>query len=306
MRDGKNYVLPIAMECPVVFGIKEELEAAGIQTDRMYGSLEEFLDALLAAQEKTGKMIFESPEAADWLEQYYLDGRQEGELSEKLAMVRAHSGEDAGRFGAYEMLSEGECLLGGCGIYDYKMLGMNASLLGDRQLALLSIPDSSGSMQGLITNAAAVRADSPNAGDACQAVLMFQAMQVFWPDISVIDQKGSGSLENASTVLLGTPSVRAFLDKGLADGVAEQFAECSVRRCGGVSYVQEYGDRIQEAGISEVPEKAFSICFADMGEGDGYPAARWLNGAAGLYAGQRGCLCAAASQDAEPGDVCIV
>lgn len=79
-QDGKTYVMPLYMECPLVFGLTEELEQAGIQTEEMYGSLEEFLDALLKAQEKTGKQVFENDAAIDWLEQNYMPDERTADI----------------------------------------------------------------------------------------------------------------------------------------------------------------------------------------------------------------------------------
>ncbi len=285
-QDGTNYVLPICMECPIVFGIKEDLEAAGIHTDRKYGSLDEFLDALLAAQDHTGKLIFESPQAADWLEQYYLPQDADQKLSEKLARVRGLCGTDESTFSAYHGLAQRECLLGGCGIYDYKNLGINASVFGEQQLALFAIPDSEGAVSGRITHAAAVNADSENVQEALKALLMFQyAMPC--PDITVINEKASGILETADSTLLSTPGVLAVPDKGLSQETAEDFKKCSVLGCSSMSYVQQYGDRdahTVHAGSADKGSRQMSICYADMGDAQAYPLGRLLNQAAASYA----------------------
>lgn len=294
-RDGRNYVLPIAMECPVVFGMKEELKAAGLQTDQMYGSLEEFVDALLLAQEQTGKKIFESRRAADWLEQYCLPEEGDGRLFKKLEKVRALSGEDESQLGAFYGLSQRECLLGGCGIYDYKKLAVSASLLGEREIAYLGIPDCSGAMHGIITNSAAVSANSRHQEEARKALRMFTdngALQL--PDITVINEKKEnmrGMLETIDILMPLLTSFRALPDKGLADGADEAFLKCTVEACSGASYVQEYGDRVRQTGKEDEKEsekkygakKVVSINYADQGQGEEYPPARWLNAACKEY-----------------------
>ncbi|MDE7311886.1 MAG: extracellular solute-binding protein [Eubacterium sp.] len=286
-KDGEYYVLPIRMECPIVFGVQKDLEAAGIQTDTRYRSLEEFLDALLAAHEKTGKMIFESTQAVDWLEQYYLpqDGAQE--LSEKLAKVRTHSGADESRLGAYEGLSNGKCLLGGCGVYDYKKLAANAYQFGEQKLAMLAVPDSSGSVCGLVTHAAAVNADSAYAKEAVKALLMFQNnfsnADFFSQDLPVIKYKDMSVFEASRSLLPFTQSTLALPIQGISRQAEEDFTMCFTQECTKISYVQEYGERDLSTHASGQEKKPVSICFSNTGDGEAYPAGRWLSSAADAY-----------------------
>ena len=65
--DGKQYAVPMQMNTPVLYGLKSDLQAAGLDTENGYGDLKRFLEALADAQEKTGKQIFENEAALDWM-----------------------------------------------------------------------------------------------------------------------------------------------------------------------------------------------------------------------------------------------
>ncbi len=295
-QDGKNYVLPLYMECPVVFGFTDSLEQAGLRADGAYGSLGEFLDALLTAREKTGKMVFEDDAAIDWLERYYMpdDAARAEELKGKLERLRAFCGDNDGNFDAYKELDAGNCLLGGCGIYDYKALGKNLSLFSEKQpLSLFSIPDSEGNVKGIITHSVAVNARSKNAKAARDSIFVFLSFYKYWaPDMYVMDNDRFGDLlSGIATLRLNPPSVLpAYADGKLPGNAVRDFEKCTLKAVNRAAYAQEFGDRIDDdnhaegtdARRDELPQTLY-IYYADHGEGDKYPLTEWLENVAASY-----------------------
>ncbi len=171
---GKQYVLPIGVQCPVLFGIKKELDEAGIDTKNGYTSLQELLTALLDAQEATGRYIFENTQAADWLEQYYVE-KGDGSIHELLDRVREHCGSDNSTFAAYDALDSKKALLGGCGVVDGRKAGQNLCLLSkDQQPAFLYVPAADGVKRAVVTQAVGVNAQSEHAAEISRALMMYR------------------------------------------------------------------------------------------------------------------------------------
>lgn len=296
-QDGENYVMPLYMECPVVFGLSAELEQAGIQTEEMYSSLGEFLDAMLAAHKRTGKQVFEDDAVIDWLEMYAMPDDQTlaAELTEKLEQIRVFCGKEEGQFGAYRALASGECLLGGCGVYDYKKLAANLSLFEkDQPVALSGIPDSTGNMQGILTHAVAVNAASEHVEEAVAALSMFQLRNVSWaPDIPVVDMNMDGILEYQSAKQQDADSVKALYDKNdtIQGKAARDFLKCMRKSVGSVSYVQGFSDRTADVQQAEKEKKVVSISYGDRGGDPDYPVTKWLNSAASAYEKEHEDIC---------------
>lgn len=282
---NSNKIIP----CPVVFGLSGELKEAGIQTEEMYRSLEEFLDALLAAQKKTGKQVFEDDAVIDWLEAYDMpdDQVQAARLTEKLEQLRGFCGDGEEKLDAYKRLSSGECLLGGCGVYDYKNLAVNLSLFGkDQPVALFCIPDSKGSVQGIITHAAAVNAASEHVEEAVTALSMFQFREVDWaPDIPVLDADIDGILEYQTASTQEADSVKAIYDEndGIQREAARDFLNCTRKTIGSMSYVQRFADRFTDVQNTDGKKKVVSINYGKRAGNMDYPIAGWMESARKIY-----------------------
>lgn len=175
---GRQYAVPVSLQCPVLFGIAEDMEDAGIDVEKRWGSLQELLEALLAAHEKTGKRILEDTQAVDWLEQYYTDA-QDTELKGLLEKVRAACGTDGGPFAAYHALDEGTALLCGCGVTDVHQMGLNLAMLPEGiEPAFLYVPASDGRRRAVVTQAVGVNADSAYVKELDAALSMYKSLMV--------------------------------------------------------------------------------------------------------------------------------
>lgn len=301
MREDSTYVVPMYMKCPVVFGYADTLKEAGIRTDEMYGSLEEFVDAVLAAAERTGKYAFEDDLVADWLQQYYVpkeDPALAEKLEAKLEQLRGvckyqMSDTDADqeeKLRAYRMLEAGECLMGGCGVSDYRQLGLTVSLLErSGKTAFLSIPDSSGGFTGLITQAVGVSAFSEHLDEAKKALHLFQERSVLRPDLEVIDDdRSSQLLTTAGAALLEPVSVLSETsDSSIVSAKTQkEYASRSVQAVTDIVYMQGSVDPDGKGGQTESSGQVISICWPDHG-GD-WPLADWISGAAERYTQKSG------------------
>lgn len=285
LRDGKYYVLPLYMECPVVFGLEEDLKAAGIRTEGMYGSLEGFLEAVLAAQEKTGKLIFENTEAVDWLEAYYLpeDAAQADVVMALLEEARLHCGNDTSTYGACRMLEDGECLLGGCGIADYKRMCADLPLFGEgAKPTALAIPDGDGRFRGIVTHAAAINAKTAHPELAAEALKALKGWDSWCPDIHVV--LSDGTLFGAAAIGTGDSSQKAVAERAgrLPDGMEETLVDICFGRVSAVSYAQECDDGAEGHGHGE-DAQTLSVFYPGCGDGAEYPYTPWLEQAAEAY-----------------------
>lgn len=165
--EGRQLVLPVYVQCPVVFGIEEELLQAGLQTEEEYESLEELLEALTAAAERTGKQIFENPLAVDWIEAYCLAGDTETKTAELLDQVREHCGSAEGFFAPYESLENGESLLTGCCLDNLQKIAQNLSMIDkEKSIAFLPVPSWDGECRAVITQSVAVNANTSHPAEA--------------------------------------------------------------------------------------------------------------------------------------------
>lgn len=267
----------------------------------MYGSFEEFVDAVTAAAERTGKYAFEDDRIVDWLQRYYLSGEdpaQTERLKAKLEQLRSAckdrmSDTAVGRKEkqrAYRMLEAGECLMGGCGVYDYRQLGITVSLLErGGKIAFVSIPDSNGGFTGLITQAVGVSASSKHPDEAKKALQLFQERSVLRPDLDVIDDdRSSQLLATAGAALLEPASVLSETSESsiVSAKTQKEYAGRSVQAVTDIVYMQGYVD---PDGTGEEPEsggQVISICWPDHG-GD-WPFSDWISGAAKRYAKKSG------------------
>ncbi len=160
---GKQYLLPMFAQYPIVFGEKGDLEEAGIYPTETGQDLEEFLQNLLDASEKTGKKIFEDASAVDWIESYCLPEEGETEtndLNTLLEEVRLRSGERSDFFSPQEALSTGECLLSGCSLTDKIRMSHNLSLLDPEEVVFLNLPSWDGEIRPVISQSFAVNANT--------------------------------------------------------------------------------------------------------------------------------------------------
>lgn len=294
-RDGMYEVLPLYMECPVVFGLEGDLKEAGIETEGMYGSLEDFLKAALAAQEKTGKLIFENTGAVDWLEAYYLpEGAAEAEdVRALLEEVRGHCGDDASAYGAYRMLDAGECLLGGCGVADYKQMCACLSLFGEGQApAALAIPDSGGAFRGVITHAVAVNAHTARPEEAKAALRAFTSSSFMEPDIFCEKRESDADLlfRSASYVAQGSLYKELAAKTGeLPEGILDALEKYCFEEISAFSFAQEREQAAETDGHShEGDAQTLCIHYNDYGDREGHPYAVWLRQAAEAYEAAHG------------------
>lgn len=149
------------MQCPVFFGVAEDLAAAGIRTEDAYPSLYELLEALLQAGKQSKKQVFENDSALDWLERYYMpeEPKEAERLKPLLQELRSYCGTDTNTYGAYEAVSKGTCLLGGCGTSNCMQMIENLSIFPeDQELAFVRVPDYSGEVSAVITHAVGIYA----------------------------------------------------------------------------------------------------------------------------------------------------
>ncbi len=173
--DGKQYAVPLLMNTPVLYGLKSDLQAAGLDTENGYGDLKRFLEALAGAQEKTGKQIFENETALDWMEAYCLPETGDGELERLIGGLRESCGSDGGFFGSYEAIHAGKCLLGGCGAEDYRRLAQNLSLFGrDAETVFFNVPSYDGEILTELTCMMGVNKNTECPEDALDVLLTFQ------------------------------------------------------------------------------------------------------------------------------------
>jgi len=297
--DGTQYVLPLYVQCPVVFGLKDVLEEAGLGPEGGYGTLEEFLEAALGAAESSGKQVFEDASAVDWLERYAMPQSLEGEktdgtgrLEELLARVRERSGSRTGFFDPYESLESGESLLSGCGLGWKSKLVQNIALLGSDETVLMAVPAWDGEVRAVVTQAAAVNA---NTAHPKEAVALLQTFLDSLPNDGFVQQDypavaadlywqwqithkpalpgGVGKPEYADrskSISASGPAGRSFLASA-RDAVTDA--------------VYRTPDQGPESGSGTDVEKrdVLTVGVCDMGTGSLHPVYRWLSDVAGRY-----------------------
>lgn len=181
-KDGKQYILPISVQCPVVFGMEENLLEAGILREEGYENLQQFLEALISAAEKTGKGIFEDVATVDWIEMYCGQEKENalaGEVDKVKCLldeVRKYSGDNSDFFAPYETISSGEFLLSGCGLKDKSKMAQNLALFdSDEKMAFLAIPSWNGETTAVITQAVGININSKYPKEAFALVQSFQS-----------------------------------------------------------------------------------------------------------------------------------
>jgi len=300
--EGTQYVLPLFVQCPVVFGLKDALEQAGLTAEGGYGTLEEFLEAALEAADSSGKKVFEDVSAVDWLEKYAMP--QDGEsadnaekLEELLGRVRERSGSEDGFFGPYESMNSGECLLSGCGFGQIPKMAQNISLLGADQTTMMAVPAWDGAVRAVVTQAVAVNANTAYPKEAAALLRAFQSMfvnmqrvQGAYPAIGIEDY-WKLYLEDLS-VLLQTGG------KDIAPEYAAISEQVSKSSLAGKSFLSCTRDAVTDAvcqtvdadpqagGVADVPKQdVLTVGVCDLGMGSLHPLYRWLADAAERYSG---------------------
>lgn len=208
--DGRQYVLPVYIQCPAVFGLRDTLEAAGIDTEQSYESLDAFLEAFQEAADATGKTIFENAADVDWIEaccagqrgdqtrkaeqeencmadteqeeNHGEDAAGEGEtdrLQTLLAETRQRSGNGSSFFAPYEALSSGASMLSGCMLTNKSKAAQNMALFEDeKDLVFFSIPSRDGAVRAMITQSVAVNANTRYPAEATALLRAFQGNYV--------------------------------------------------------------------------------------------------------------------------------
>lgn len=183
-KEGKQYLLPVSVQCPVIFGIEENLSEAGILREEGYQNLTEFLETVLLAAEKTGKGIFEDAAAVDWIEQHCVLEKENtlevsaaelDELERLLDEVREHSGDNGAFFAPYERISSGDFLLSGCSLADKAKMAQNLALFDqDQEICFLELPSWDGKTTAVITQAVGINSASKYPEEASALVQAFQ------------------------------------------------------------------------------------------------------------------------------------
>lgn len=289
---GEQYIIPLYMECPVFFGIEEDLKEAGIETEEMYGSLEEFLSALLAAAEKTGKLVLENAEAIDWLEAYDMpeDAAAAKKARELLKKARERCGDDRTAYGAYRMLDGGECLLAGCGVGDFKRMCRNLTLYAEGQTpAFIPAPDGSGGLRDVITCSAGVNAKTAHPEEALAVMQIFQGSgEVTPPDlraaVRLVTSYSDGTEIADNSELFVKQSCwewAAAQTHGLSDGLKEQLVSYPQEAAFVFCYAQECG--AVDSGRQTGGKERLSVCYTENGDGQDSPVARLLEKTAESY-----------------------
>ena len=296
--NGRQYILPVYVQCPVVFGLRDALEEAGADPEGGYDTLKEFLEGMLSAAEHSEKQIFENVCAVDWLEQYAMPQAPEenGEeqdteaLKDLLARVRKCSGTEEDYFSPYESLESGESLLSGCGFDRKPMLAQNTALLGADRIAFLAVPAWDGEVRVVVTQSAAVNANTDYPEEACAFLRFFQSgfvhnslihqtypalgIQPYWEN-----QLSVHSSQIDKTIY---PEYAASAETITAKSMT-RFLACA--RDAVTDAVYQTASRKMETGCStDISRKdVLTIGFGDHGMGSAYPLYRWLSEAAAQY-----------------------
>lgn len=288
-QEGAQYVLPVGIQCPVLFGIKDDLEAAGIDTEGGYKDLQELLAALLAAHESTGRDILEDTQALDWLEQYYADGADAGTL-ELLAQVRERCGNDKSAFAAYDALNGKKALLSGCGVMDNRKIGQNICMFSkEQQPAFLYVPAADGVKRTVIEQAAGINAQSEHAAEISRALMMYR--KNLWLGYLVgmgpyADEKEYWKFNLESYILaaadLGDKRYASQAPSGLPDKTVSAYRKFISGAVQEAFYaVQPSEDPAAGTDAAAVPEKkVISVLYSDLGLGEDSGTGRWLRQAA--------------------------
>ncbi len=302
--EGKQYLIPVTMRCPVVFGETEALARAGIDTESGYGDLAEFLAALVEASKASGKLIFDSGEAVDWMEQYCLpeeeaaDGKvtEEGaDLKELLEETRKRSGGTGGFFGPYEAIRSGEALLSGCGLTSKSKLAQNLSLLSDREISFLNVPSWDGEIRAVVTRGVAVNKNTPYP-EAAKALI--QAFQGPYPNDSQAteDFPAAGTRtywknqisKQAALAQEALEGHYAELARNISttDNISKEFREHALNALTGAVYQRTAEEPEQDAALPTEKAEVLTVLYENLGMGEEHPLFSWLDSAAAEFSNE--------------------
>lgn len=307
--EGKQYLIPVTMQYPVVFGVTEELREAGIDGETGFENLEAFLEAVLAASESSGKLIFDDASAVDWIagncmpQEEQKDERQDGEngseasaetenLRALLEAVREHSGGAESFFGPYEALDSGKCLLSGCGFTAKSKLAQNLALFGEKEISFLNVPAWDGEVRGVITGAVAVNSGTPYQEEAKKLIQGFQGPMPNNPYMTE-DLPATGSRMHWQEQLSWQADLAAeAIDKQYAslarkisttDILAKEFKAHTQKAVTGAVFQRPEEKKQLDSGLeieNAGEKKVLTVAFENLGMGEEYPLTAWLESAA--------------------------
>jgi len=303
--EGTQYVLPLFVQCPVVFGVRDALEEAGMAPDG-YDTLGDFLEAALRASETSGKQVFEDARAVDWLEKYAMPQSSDGEsldgteeLRELLARVRERSGSETGFFGPYESMESGESLLSGCGFSQAPKMVQNVSLTGQERAVIMAVPAWDGKVRAAVTQAAAVNANTAHPKEAAALLRMFQSsfvnvgwVQEAYPAIG-IDAYWKSYFWQQSIWLPLNCGAEASEYAAMAEEISDSspagrgFSACT--RNAVTDAVYQAADSEPDTGSSSDVQKkdVLTVGVSSLGMGSLHPLYRWLSDVAGRFSSDR-------------------
>lgn len=293
--DGRQYLIPLTVEFPVVYGKTEVLEQEGLTADR-YHDLEEFLDVLMEAQEASGKAAFEDASALEWLLHYEMedDGASISERKELLEGIRCMetTEEDSGDyFAAHRGVEAGQCLLGGCGIFDFSRMIKNMALSDIEQLTMLYLPSWDGEIHAVIAKAVGVNKNSKAPEAAIAALKGFQRASgeignendisalasgdewysMMSRNLSSISESVYGDYaDQADTITMGTKWLRQFR-KDAEEKITGTVLP-AVR-------LPEKNAVETERSLTSIPD-VITVMYDGQGMGKEAPLTRWLSEAA--------------------------
>ncbi len=277
--DGIQYLLPLTVELPILFGKTETLEAAGLKGD--WPNFQSFIDDLVQAQEKSGKAAFAESSTLDWLSIYGLC--EKGQLSETLSYVKTDSGETY--LQPSQAFTEDSCLLSGCGKESFFQMVQNLLHLDPYAYHFFLVPDQDGKILTQVSCAAGVNKNSQNPEVALAALAGIQESYSHnWgaEDLSPrIEDGGWDSLiSNASLATefsydwdFSSDLENSFLSSELEDWLYAQ-AETSIT---GSSFKKpEALFQTSSAGTFPKEKPVLTVLYSDSGRGREIPLTEWL------------------------------
>lgn len=287
--EGKQYVLPVYVQCPVVFGAEAGLIQAGMDTENGCQSLRELLEAMIAAAEKSGKYIFENDSAVEWIETYCLpvdSGKERAkELEELLEQIRGCCGAEKGFFSPCETLNSGESLFSGCSMESIQKTAQNLGMMdGETDMAFFPVPSWDGEIRAVITQSVAVNSNTSYPAEARALAGIFQEIYVnqgvslgkflpacgergYWQE--VLD----GSFWSTQTVYCKEGRVVSATEQ-----TGRRFLQATLRAVTDAAYQSTeaiHREGMEDAGKPE-EKKVLTVAFSDRGMGELYPVYQWL------------------------------
>lgn len=286
--DGKQYAVPMQMNTPVLYGLKSDLQAAGLDTENGYGDLKRFLEALADAQEKTGKQIFENEAALDWMEAYCLPEAGDGETQALIDGLRENCGDGSGFFDSYEAIHGGKCLLGGCGATDHIRLAQNLSMFGrDEEVAFFNIPSCDGEVITELTCTMGVNKNTKHPEQAQEVLLEFQRFAYDGEGVSPmtkffdVDCKGyAGFYEGSSRIGGAYARTYGLMGETIRSDLKEKW-ETYVY--GNVTKAACAKAAAEEAGREPPQKETLTVLYSDLSHDGNGDFDKWLEDAAASF-----------------------